>query len=114
VQPVEETGAFVGQVIAALGQQPQDRRPIFGGDDAQVGSVQGYLSDAERVGGVGLAAPAGGEQPGPDRQRRRHIDHVFTGRRQLLGDAAPQTTCALDREPAPTGTLDAKAADPRA
>jgi hypothetical protein len=100
VQPVEETGAFVGQVIAAFGQQPQDGGLVFGGDDAQVGAVQGDLGDAERVGGVGLAAPAGGQQPGPDRQGRRHVDDVFTGRRQLLGDPSAETACALDREPA--------------
>jgi hypothetical protein len=51
-----------------------------------------------RVVGVGLAAAAGGQQPDPGGQCRRHVEHVRTGRGELLGDPAAETVGAFDSE----------------
>ena len=58
VEPVEQAGPFGGEVIAAFGQQPQDHRLVFGGDDAQTAVlVQGDLGDGVRVVGSVLPPP---------------------------------------------------------
>ncbi len=53
----------------------------------------------ERIGGIGLVASTSGEHPGSRRQRRRHIDDVFTVGSELLSQPAPQTTRTLHGKP---------------
>jgi hypothetical protein len=99
VEPVEQAGPFGGEVVAAFGQQPQDHRLVFGGDDAQTAVlVQGDLGDGVRVVGVGLAASAGSQQPDAGGQGCRDVEHVLAGGGELLGDAAAETVRALDGE----------------
>ena len=92
-------GAFAGQVVAAFGQQPQDGGLVLSRHDPQRRMVQGDLGDAGRVGGVGLAATAGRKQPGPGGQGGRHVQDLFAGGGQLLGDGSSQPIGALDGEP---------------
>jgi hypothetical protein len=89
MQPVEDAGALAGQVVTAFGQQPQDGGLVLGGHGAQPRAVQGDLGDAGRIGGVGLAATAGVQQPGPGRQGGRHVQDLLAGGGQLLGDGRP-------------------------
>jgi hypothetical protein len=53
MQPVEDAGALPGQVVATLGQQPQDGGLVLGGHHAQRRAVQGGLGHAGGIGGVG-------------------------------------------------------------
>jgi hypothetical protein len=99
MQPVEDAGAFAGQVVAAFGQQTQDRGLVFGGHRTQGWAVQGNLSDAGRIGGVALAPTADTQQPRPGGQAGRHVQDLLTGRRQLLGDGSSQPVGALNGEP---------------
>jgi hypothetical protein len=61
--------------------------------------VQGDLGHAGRIRGVGLAATAAAQQPGPGRQGGRHVQDLLAGSGQLLGDGSSQPVGALDREP---------------
>jgi hypothetical protein len=61
--------------------------------------VEGGLGDAGRIGGVGLAATAGVQQPGPGGQGGRHIQDLLAGDGQLLGDGPSQPVGTLHREP---------------
>jgi hypothetical protein len=99
MEAVEDAGAFAGQVVAAFDQQPQDRGLVFCGHGAQPWAVQGGLGDASRIGGVGLAAPADAQQPGSGGQGGRHVQNLFTGGGQLLGDGASQPVGAINGEP---------------
>ncbi|TQL36718.1 hypothetical protein FB564_1833 [Salinispora arenicola] len=60
--------------------------------------VQGDSGHAGSVGGVGLAAAAGGQQPRPGGEGRGDIDDVRGGGGQLLGDTAAESLGALDSE----------------
>nr|WP_229866319.1 hypothetical protein [Streptomyces spinoverrucosus] len=88
------------QVVVPLGQQPKDRALVLGHDGPQIVPEQGDLSHVEGVGGVGLAVAAGGQQPGPGRQRGGHVHHVLARGSQLLGEGAAQTAGAFNREAA--------------
>ena len=99
MEPVEDAGAFAGQVVAAFDEQPQDRGLVFSGHRPQRRAVEGDLGDAGRVGGVGLAAPASAKQPGPGGQGGRHVQDLFAGGGQLLGDGPSQPEGTLNREP---------------
>ena len=41
MEPVEDAGAFPGQVVTAFGQQPQDHGLVLGGHRTQGWAVQG-------------------------------------------------------------------------
>jgi hypothetical protein len=90
VEAVEDAGALPGQVVATLGQQPQDAGLVLGRHHPQHRMVQGDLGDAGRVGGVGLASAADAQQPRPGRQGGRHVQDLFAGGGQLLGDGSSQ------------------------
>jgi hypothetical protein len=62
MEPVDDAGALVDQVIVPFGQQPQDRRPVFRLDLAQVEPEEGNLGDVLGVGRIGLAVPAVGQE----------------------------------------------------
>lgn len=64
VEAVEQAGAFGGEIVAALREQPQNDGLVLGGDDAQPAMmVRDCLGHRLGVVGVGLAAPPVGEQP---------------------------------------------------
>jgi hypothetical protein len=90
VEPIEQAGALIDQVIAPFGQQPQDRGLVFAADLAQVWSKQCDLRHVKGVGGVGLAVSAGGEQPGTRRQRGGNVDDVLAAGGELLSNTAAQ------------------------
>jgi hypothetical protein len=90
----------VRQIVATLGQRTQCHGLVLKCDLVQPGVVQRYLSNAARVGGIGLAAATGGQQSGTHRQCGRDIHHVLAGGRQPLRDAAAEAVCAFRREPA--------------
>ncbi|WP_240812606.1 hypothetical protein [Streptomyces sp. DASNCL29] len=100
MEPVEDAGAFVDQVVVPFGQQPQDRGLVFGLDGPQVVAEEGDLGDVAGVFRVGLAATAGGQQPGPGRQGGGHVHHLLACGGQLLGEGSAQAAGAFDGEAA--------------
>ena len=100
VQAVEDPDAFAGQVVAALGEQTQLGGVVLGHDGAQPFVAHGDVGDAGRVGGVGLAGAAGVQQSGAGGEGGRHVDDVFAGGGEQLGDAAPEAGGAFDGESA--------------
>lgn len=85
MEAVDGAGPLVDQVVVAFGQQPQDGGLVLASDLAQVSAEEGDLRDVECVGRIGLAVPAGGEEPGPGRERRGHVHDVLAGGGLLLG-----------------------------
>lgn len=57
VEPIEQPGALIDEVVAAFGQQPQDRGLVFGAHLAQIWPEQRDVRDMKCVCGVGLSAP---------------------------------------------------------
>jgi hypothetical protein len=64
-----------------------------GPSPAHPGTDQG---DGVGVGGVGLAALSGGEDPGPGGQLRWHVDDLFTIGQQAGGDVPADALTTLD------------------
>ncbi|WUO09235.1 hypothetical protein OG985_47550 [Streptomyces sp. NBC_00289] len=91
MEAVDDAGAFVDQVIVPLGQQPQDRRLVLRLHLAQVVPEEGDLRDVQGVGCIGLAVPAGGQEPGPGGKGGGHVHHMLAGGGQLLGEAAAES-----------------------
>nr|WSY52131.1 hypothetical protein OG999_19720 [Streptomyces sp. NBC_00886] len=100
VEAVDYAGSFVAQVVVPLGQQSQDRRLVFRLDLAQVVPEEGHLGNVQGVGRIGLAVPAGGQEPGPGGEGGGHVHHVLAGGGQLLGEAAAESFGSLDGEAA--------------
>ena len=69
VKAVDRAAALAGQLVAAIGQQPQDRGVVVGRDREQVAMVQRDEGDAARVDAVGLAAVPARQHPSARRQR---------------------------------------------
>ena len=97
VQPIRGAGAFAGQVVAALGQQPQHQAVVLRAHRVQPPVVLGDHRDRGSVDGVGLAGMSGVEQPGPRGQLGGHIHDGFVGGGQALRDAATEPGGAFDR-----------------
>jgi hypothetical protein len=78
VQPIERLGPGPGQLVAAVGQQPQHREVLIDDQLAQAAGAQGHHDLGVRVGGVGLAALSGVQHPDPGGELGRHIDDGLT------------------------------------
>ncbi|CAH0272137.1 hypothetical protein SRABI26_03693 [Arthrobacter sp. Bi26] len=100
VQAVEQPGAFVAQIVAAFGQQAQNRALVFGGHGAQILLPQGRDGNSKRIGRVTLPATAGGKEPDLHGQRGGNIDHGLPTGHKDLGNSASQAVGALDSESA--------------
>ncbi|WP_413105601.1 hypothetical protein [Streptomyces sp. Inha503] len=77
-----------------FGQRPQDRRLVLGLHDPQIMAEQGDLGDVARVVRVGLSVAAGGQEPGPGRQREGHVHHVLARGGQPPREGAAQAAGA--------------------
>jgi len=97
VQPVDGAAALGGQLVAAIGEQPQQRAVVIGADGGEVVAVLGDDRDAARVDAVALAPVPALQHPDLGGQRRRDIDHGLAGSDQLLGQQAPEPAGAFDR-----------------
>ena len=97
VQPVDGAAALGGQLIAAIGEQPQHGAVVIRGDPREVVAVLGDERDAASVDAVGLASVAALEHASAGGQRRRDVDDSLAGAEQLLGQQSPETAGALDR-----------------
>ena len=69
-------------------QHPQHRQLRIGAQLTQSLVAQRDHHDGVRVGGVGLAALAGIEDPGPGGELGRHIQHLFPVGQEPLGERA--------------------------
>ena len=89
--------ALGGQLVAAIGEQPQHGAVVVGRDAREVVAVLGDERDAARVDAVGLAAVAALEHAGAGGQRRGDVDDGLAGGDELLGQQPSQAAGALDR-----------------
>lgn len=62
MERVDHPAALLGQLVAAVGQEPQHRAVVLGADAAQVELALGHPGDAGGIDAVGLASVAAGEQ----------------------------------------------------
>ena len=98
VQPADRAGPLGGDLMVAIGQQPQhDPMLIIGRDDVQRRCAPRHDRRRTGVVGVGLVDPAPLEQPHPRRQLGWHIDHMLTGADELLGEHRPHPRRPFDR-----------------
>lgn len=70
-------------------------------------TVYGYFAKCDQagvfvqgVGRIGLAVPAGGQEPGPGGEGGGHVHHVLAGGGRLLSEAAAETLGSFDGEAA--------------
>jgi hypothetical protein len=70
VQPVHYVGARSAELVTPVDQQPQRDPGVVGLHPPQAGGAHRDHGNAARVDRVGLAALAGGEDPGPGGQFR--------------------------------------------
>ena len=97
VEPAHAAAPFLGELVAAVGEEAQDRGVVVGRDAAQpAGVVRRDDGDAGGVDAVGLAAVAGLQQPGPSGQGGRHVDDRLADADQSLGEEAPEPVGAFD------------------
>ena len=97
VQPVDGAAALGGQLVAAIGEQPQHGAVVIGADAGEVVAVLGDDRDAARVDAVALASVAAVQHADLGGQRRRDVDHGLAGGDELLGQQAPEPAGTLDR-----------------
>ena len=97
VQPTHGAGAGAGELVPAVGQQPQRHQLVVDDDLVQPRSADGDHGDGVGVGSVGLAAVSGGEHPRPRRQLRRHVHHLLAVGDQPLGQVPADPVAAFDR-----------------
>jgi hypothetical protein len=100
LQPVHGLHPQVGQLVAAVGEQPQRDQLLVEGELAQPRGTQRHHRHRMRVGGVGLAGVAGVEDPDPGSQLGRHVDHGLALGQQPLRQWPADPVGALDRPPA--------------
>jgi hypothetical protein len=97
VQPVRGSGSGAGELVAAISQQPQGDQLAVDPDFSQLLGADGNHGDGVGVGGVGLAAVAGGEHPCSRREFRRHIQHALAVGDEPLRDVPADAVAAFDR-----------------
>lgn len=97
VQLADLAGVLLTDGASPVDQQPQHLE-LFVADHwpqpTHPGPDQGH---GVGVGGVGLAALAGGEDPGPCRELRRHVDDLLAVGQQSHRDVPANAVAALDR-----------------
>jgi hypothetical protein len=95
METVDHSTALPGELVAAVGEEPQHGSVVLGADAAQIRLALGHSGDAGSVDGISLAPMAAIEQPGTGSQRRRHVEHGLLGYGQLLGEEVSETAGAL-------------------
>ena len=93
----DHPGVVLTQGPAAVDQDPQHRELLVVDHRTQPGHPGADQRDRVGVGGVGLAALAGREDPGPRRQLRRDVDDLLAIGQQPQRDVAADAAAALDR-----------------
>jgi hypothetical protein len=96
MEPVDHGAARLGELVSAIGQQPQHGTLVLGSDAAQARLALGHPRHAGSVDRIGLAAVASSEQASPGRQRRRHVQHHLLVRDELLREKVAETGGAFD------------------
>ena len=86
VEAVDGAAAFLVEVVAAVGEQPQHRGVVVAGDLAQPGVAHRHDRDRGGVDVVGLAAMAGVQQPCAGGELGGHVHNRLAGSDQLLGE----------------------------
>jgi len=104
VQPVQRLRPGPGQLITPVGQQPQHRQALIMGQLPQPAGAQRRDGDGVRVGGVGLAAVAGVQDPDASGQLGRHIHHLLPLGQQPGRQRPPRPERTLHR-PGPVRLL---------
>jgi hypothetical protein len=100
LQPVHRLHPTLGQLVAAVGQQPQRDQRLVVTKLVQPPAAHRHHRHRVRAGRVGLAGVAGVEHPHPRGQLRRHVDHDLPVGQQPLGQRPACSVRALDRPPA--------------
>ena len=100
MEPVEARGVFTDQVVAVVADQANHAVQVFGLDLSQARVMLSDQRDRASVDQISLAAVTGREQPSPRRQIRRHVDDMFTGFDQALGDTQAEARRSFHRPPA--------------
>jgi len=95
MEPVDHGAARLGELVSAIGQQPQHGAVVLGSDAAQARLALGHLRHAGSVDRIGLPAVASSEQASPGRQRRRHVQHRLPVRDELLREKVAETAGAF-------------------
>ena len=93
----DDAGVVLTQGPAPVDQDPQHRELFVVDDRTQSGHPDPDQRDGVGVGGVGLAALTGREDPGPRRQLRWHVDDLLAGSQQPHRDVMADPVAALDR-----------------
>ena len=97
VEPAHHTRTTGDQVVVTLGEQTQHGDLILDADTTQAGHALRHDRHRTSVVPVGLAALLVVQQAHPCRQRRRHINHVFTDRDELFREQGARAAGTLDR-----------------
>jgi hypothetical protein len=92
VRSGDEFGAVAAELLTTVDQQPQRDRGVIGAHTSQVRGAQGDQGDAAGVDRVGLAALAGGEDPGSGGELGGHVYDGFAVGDKALRDV-PAISC---------------------
>ena len=91
MQPVDRSSAFLGQLIASVSEQPQDRCVVLTCHSAKTRAVHGHGGDGDRIQRIGLATVAGVQ----GRARAARVAGTSTTASPAL------TSCWASRSPRP-------------
>jgi hypothetical protein len=97
VQPGHGLHTVSGQLIVAVGQEPQRGHLTVLGHRSQVRGPGGDQRDGVGIGGISLAALPGREHPHPRGQLGRHVDDSLPVSDQSLSQVPPDPGASLDR-----------------
>jgi hypothetical protein len=96
VQTAHHPLALIPDVGVALGQKTEDLGVVGRLDGLEPRSTQSGQGNREGIVRIVLVRPGGGEHPDSRRQRRRHVEDLFTAGHELLGQQVAETSGGLD------------------
>ena len=93
----DHPGVVLTEGAAPVDQDPQQRELLVVDHRPQPGHPGPDQGHGVRVGGVGLAALPGREDPGPRRQLRRNVDDLLTVSKESVGDVSTDPVAPFHR-----------------
>ena len=96
MEPTHRLGVERCQVLVAVPQESQHGEVVLCDHRAKPVRAQRRDGDGQRIVGIVLLGLAPPQDPHPGRQRGWHVEHLFAGAHELLGQQRPEPVGRLD------------------
>jgi len=90
VQAVDGSAAFLGQLVAPVGKQPEQGCVVLAHHLMKAPTVHGHGGDGDRIQGIGLAAVVCGQESSSSGERGGNVDDRFAGGNGCWASSSPR------------------------